>query len=55
MNRTRRQLPDFRYWTIGDNTYYVPFYIKHFMLTMIIIVGMAMPIVLLAIVAWSFM
>lgn len=46
---------DFRYVQIGDEVYYVPEYLKSALFTTSIIIGLASPMILLAIVAWSFM
>ena len=53
--RTKRQLPDFRYWTVGGNTYYVPYYIRTTVLMTAVAIGMAAPVIVLAMVAWAFM
>lgn len=49
------RMPDFRYWTIGDDTYYVPYYLKMWASLIALAIGLASPIIILAIVAWTFM
>lgn len=55
MKRDKKQVPDFRYITIGEDTYYVPAYIKAWTSLIALAIGLASPVIVLAIVAWSFM
>lgn len=43
---------DYRYWTIGDETIYIPDVIKQIAITIAVIVGLAGPTILLGVIAW---
>lgn len=55
MQRNRRQLPDFRYITVGEDTYYLPYYLKTWASLIALVLGLASPVIVLAVVAWTFM